>query len=88
MRGKSDEQILEEREKAVALCKKYLGDEIEVIDSFKQGVSVDDNPLWYLGESIKLLSQADYAFFCEGWDDSRGCIIEHDCAEKYGIHIV
>lgn len=88
MRGKSDEQILEAREKAVALCKKYLGDEIEVIDSFKQGVSVDDNPLWYLGESIKLLSQADYAFFCEGWDDSRGCIIEHDCAEKYGIHIV
>jgi hypothetical protein len=88
MCGKSDEQILEEREKAVALCKKYLGDEIEVIDSFKQGVSVDDNPLWYLGESIKLLSQADYAFFCEGWDDSRGCIIEHDCAEKYGIHIV
>lgn len=86
MRGKSDEEIKEERERAIKLCKKYLGNDIEILDSFIEGAK--DNPLWYLGESIKVLSQADYAFFCEDWEDSRGCIIEHECAEKYGIHIV
>lgn len=37
--------------------------EIEVIDSFFDGAP--KTPLWYLGESIKLLGQADIAYFCK-----------------------
>lgn len=88
MRDKTDEEIKEEREKAIALCKKYIGDDIKVIDSFFENAPHDANPLWFLGKSIEMLSHADYAFFCEGWEDARGCVIEHECAEKYGIHIV
>ena len=36
-------------------------------------------PLWYLGESIKLLGQADIAYFCKDWEKYRGCCIEHEC---------
>ena len=88
MRNKTDEEIKEERDRAIRLCKKYLGDDIKVLDSFFEDAPHDAKPLWFLGKSIEMLSHADYAFFCDGWEDARGCVIEHECAEKYGIHIV
>lgn len=51
MNGKTNEQILEERQKAIS----SFDDEIEVIDSFFKDAPHDATPLWYLGESIKLL---------------------------------
>ena len=38
MRGKTDEEILAEREKAVASAEKLLGEKVEVIDSFFQKI--------------------------------------------------
>ena len=57
--------------------------EIEVIDSFFD--SEPKTPLWYLGESIKLLGQADIAYFCKDWEKYRGCCIEHECCVRYSI---
>lgn len=88
MRGKTDEEILNEREKAIKEAEKFLNEPIEVIDSFFQDAPIDVKPLWYLGKSIELLADADIAFFAQGWKDARGCIIEHLCAEKYGIQII
>ena len=48
----------------------------------------DATPLWYLGESLKLLGTADFVVFAPGWQDYRGCRIEHDAATQYGIPIV
>lgn len=45
-------------------------------------------PMWYLGESLKLLGTADVTVFAPGWQDYRGCRIEHDAAVAYGIPIV
>ena len=39
-------------------------------------------------ESIKLLSEADIVIFAKGWEEARGCIIEHECCEKYGKHLI
>ena len=58
---------------------------VEVIDSFFQGAPVGVKPLWFLGKSLELLADADVAYFAPGWNDARGCIIEHDCAIAYGI---
>ena len=88
MNGKTKEEVVKERDKAIKLCKKYLGEDIKVLDSFFEDAPKDATPLWFLGKSIMMLSMADYAFFCEGWEEARGCVIEHDCAKKYGIHIV
>ena len=57
--------------------------EIEVIDSFFDGEP--KTPLWCLGESIKLLDQADIAYFCKDWEKYRGCCIEHECCVRYSI---
>lgn len=59
MRGKTDEEILAVREKAIKSAEKQVGEPVEVIDSFFQSAPVDAKPLWYIGESIKLLAEAD-----------------------------
>ena len=85
MRGKSDEEILKEREKAIKSAEKQMDEPVEVIDSFFQSAPADARPLWYLGESLKLLATADVAYFAKGWEKARGCKIEHTCAVEYGI---
>ena len=85
MRGKTEEEILAVREKAIKSAEKQVGEPVEVIDSFFQSVPVGVKPLWYTGESLKLLAEADVAYFAKGWDEARGCKIEHTCAVEYGI---
>ena len=84
MAGKTDKEILDERERILHNVKELFPDkEIEVIDSFFDGES--KTPLWYLGESIKLLDQADIAYFCKDWEKYRGCCIEYECCVRYSI---
>ena len=85
MRGKTDEEILAVRAQAIQSAERVLGEEVEVIDSFIKGAPAAARPLWFLGESLKLLSGADVAYFAEGWEDARGCRIENECAVEYGI---
>jgi len=61
-------------------------EEVEVVDSFFQ--DSDRKPLEYLGDSLKLLAGADWVWFCEGWEQARGCKIENLCAREYGIPII
>ena len=88
MRGKSDAEILREREKAVASAQKHLGEEVEVIDSFFRNAPIDAKPLWFLGKSLELLSTADVVYFAKGWEEARGCRIENTCAIEYGITVI
>lgn len=86
MRGRSDEEIAAEREYAKLAAERILKDDVEVIDSFFQ--DGDKKPLEYLGESLKLLAVADWVWFCDGWEQARGCKIENLCAREYGIPII
>lgn len=89
MRGFSDEQILKKRKEISNLIKNKIGEEVEIIDSFLKDFKPEGNvPVKFLGKSIGLLSQADIAFFGEGWDEARGCKIEHEIAVQYNINII
>lgn len=57
MRGKTDEEILAERKKAIESAERNLGEPVEVIDSFFQNAPADARPLWFLGKSLELLSK-------------------------------
>ena len=85
MKGKTDEEILAVREKAIKAAEKLIGEPVEVIDSFFRSAPVDAKPLWFLGKSLELLYTADVAYFAPGWNDFRGCKIEHTCAVEYNI---
>lgn len=89
MKDKTNEEILRERQVAIDSVKeKFPGEEIEVIDSFFQDAPHDAKPLWFLGKSLELLSTADVAYFCKGWENARGCKIENTCAIEYGITVI
>lgn len=89
MNGKTNEEIEDERNYIIGrLASHFSNERIEIIDSFFKDAPHDTRPLWYLGESIKLMSEADIVFFCDGWHVARGCLIEHDCALEYDIDIM
>ena len=89
MKDKTNEEIKSERNEIIQRVKeRYPNEEIEVIDSFFENAPHDAKPLWFLGKSLELLSTADIAYFADGWEEYRGCSIEHKCAIEYGINII
>lgn len=71
----------------------FAGEDIVYVNPLQNGMEYDgitrlNNPLKWLGKSIKKLADADVAYFCYGWKDARGCRIEHQCAKEYGIEII
>lgn len=97
MRGKTDEEILCEIEKAKEAALKEVplhyaeGDSVTVIDSFLRDYDPGEVPfkaLAYLAKSLSLMAEADTVCFAAGWEEARGCKIEHECAKQYGLHIV
>lgn len=79
---------MEEREAAITAARLAMGEDVEVIDSFFRGAPANAKPLWFLGESLKLLADADVACFAPGWKNARGCVIENCCALHYGIKCI
>lgn len=88
MRDKTDEEIKIERKKIIDKVETMIGEKVEVIDSFFEKAPHNAKPLWFLGKSIQLLSTADIAYFADGWEKYRGCIIENICCIDYGIQIM
>ena len=50
MKGKSDKEILDERNRLIAEAEERSGEKFEVLETFFQGAPADAKPLLYLGE--------------------------------------
>lgn len=85
MNGKTDEEIIHERNVAIRRAKAVIKEDVEIIDSFFENAPVDANPVRFLSQAIKCLSTADIAYFAVGWDKARGCKIEHEVCIQYSI---
>lgn len=88
MNGKTNEEILAVRQKAIESAERHLGEKVEVIDSFFKGAPSEAKPMWFLAKSIELLAEADVAYFAKGWETARGCKIENTCAIEYGTETI
>jgi hypothetical protein len=87
MKDKTEKQIQNERDATIAHVKQLHPDaQLEFLDSFFK--DFNGNPVQFIGKSILLLGEADVAVFCKGWEDARGCRIEHTVAWEYGITVV
>ena len=87
MFGRTDEDILAERERAqTAICNAFPDTEITFIDTFSHdGIPKDAGRLVHLGKSIQQLDEADFVYFCPGWESANGCRIEKKVCTLYGI---
>lgn len=91
MKGLTDEEILKAREEIKTRAEQAIGEQVELIDSFVEDYPKEINksiPVWYLGKSIQFLSQADIAYFGGDWRNARGCKIEYEVANAYGIKTI
>ena len=89
MNGLSDEEIKEKRKEVVDKLPDFMmGEEFEIIDSFFEKAPHDAKPLWFLGKSLELLADADYAIFLDGWSAARGCRMENMCCQEYVIQTI
>ena len=95
MAGKTNEEIVATREKAISVLKEkgyeivntLFTDEWYSKDAMtKRGVV--QIPLCFLAKSLENMSLCHAANFCKGWENARGCRIEHEAAVAYGLEIL
>lgn len=86
MRGKTTEQIQEERKQLVEELEKQGHEVINTI--FAEETPKDcDTALFYLSKSIEAIGKVDGVVFMQGWNNARGCRIEYEVAIQYGKFI-
>lgn len=90
MKGRTEENIRNSMERMHKIAEATFGEELEVIPSCIEHTPPENakQAVWYLGESIKKMSEADY-FIGVGFEEAfRGCTIEYRVAMDYGIPYV
>ena len=95
MAGKTQEEIVATREKAIKALHER---DYEVVNTLftdewyskeaMESRGVVQIPLCFLAKSLENMSLCHAAYFCKGWENARGCKIEHDAAVAYGLHII
>lgn len=95
MAGKTEEEIVATRERAIAALKKsgyevintLFTDEWYSPEAMKER-GVENIPLCFLAKSLESMSLCNAVYFCKGWKETRGCRIEHEAAKAYGLTII
>ncbi len=95
MAGKTEEEIIKTREKAIKTLKNkgyeivntLFTDEWYSQEKMKER-GVVQIPLCVLAKSLENMSLCHAAYFCKGWENARGCRLEHEAATAYGLEII
>lgn len=95
MAGKTDEEIVATREKAISALKEKGYEVINTLftdDWYSKEKMAERGvvqiPLCFLAKSLENMSLCDAAYFCKGWENARGCRIEHEAACAYGLTVI
>lgn len=95
MAGKTEEEIIKTREKAIKtledkgykIVNTLFTDEWYSQEKMKER-GVAQIPLCFLAKSLENMSLCHAAYFCKGWENARGCRLEHEAAVTYGLEII
>ena len=95
MNGFTDEQIVKTRNRFLEFAKEK---NLEVVNTYFQDEwysnesmnsrGVVQIPMCFLAKSIENMSLCHKAYFAKGWENARGCKIEHEVALQYGMEII
>ena len=95
MAGKTDEEIIATREKAISALKEKGYEIVNTLftDEWYSKEKMEERgvvqiPLCFLAKSLENMSLCHAAYFCKGWKKARGGRIEHDAAVEYGLTII
>ena len=85
MRGKTNEQIREERTELVSGLQEEGNEVIDTV--FENAPADEDIAIYMLSQSIRYIGKVDGIVFMKGWEKARGCKIEHEVAVEYGKQV-
>lgn len=95
MAGRTDREIIETREKAIATLTDLGYEVVNTLftDEWYSKEKMEERgvvcvPLSFLSKSLENMSLCHAVYFCKGWEQARGCQIEHQVAEQYGLKII
>ena len=95
MAGRTEEEITEDRNRAIAFLKEQGYEVINTrfTDEWYSKKSMEERgvqniPLCFLAKSLENMSLCDTVFFVRGWVETRGCSLEYDTADAYGLNII
>ena len=95
MAGKTDEEIAEARERAKAKLEEMGYEFVNTLftDEWYSAEAMEERgvvqvPLCFLAKSLENMSLCHAAYFAKGWEQARGCRIEHDAATAYGLDVI
>lgn len=95
MAGKTDAEIASTREKAITVLEEKGCEVVNTLftDEWYSKEKMEERgvvqiPLCFLAKSLENMSLCHAAYFCKGWEDARGCRIEHEAAKAYGLEII
>ena len=95
MAGKTEQEITDTRNRAIAALKARGYEVVNTLFTDEwyskekmQERGVVQIPLCFLAKSLENMSLCHAAYFCRGWENARGCRIEHDAAKAYGLEII
>lgn len=95
MAGKTEKEIIATRERAIAVLKERGYEIINTLftdEWYSQEAmmerGVENIPLCFLAKSLENMSLCHAAYFCKGWENARGCKLEHEAAKAYGMTII
>ena len=95
MAGKTNEEIAATREKAIKVLEEKGYQIVNTLftDEWynKENMAergVVNVPLCFMAKSLENMSLCHAAYFCKGWENARGCRIEHEAAKAYGLRII
>ena len=93
--GKTDEEIIATREKVIKVLEDRGYEIVNTLftDEWYSKESMTERgvvqiPLCFLAKSLENMSLCHAAYFCKGWENARGCRIEHEAAKAYGVEII
>lgn len=95
MAGKSEVEIISTRNKAIKLLESQGYEVVNTLftDEWYSKEKMEDRgvvniPLCFIAKSLENMSLCKVAYFCKGWEETRGCKIEHVVAVAYGLETI
>ena len=95
MNGISEQEIIATRNRAIAKLESLGYEVVNTLftDEWYSKESMAERgvvqiPIAFLAKSLENMSKCDAAYFCKGWRNARGCIIEHEVALAYGVKVI
>ena len=95
MAGKTEEQIVETRERAIEALKPKGYEIVNTLftDEWYSRAKMAERgvvqiPLCFMAKGMENMSKCHAVYFCKGWTKARGCRIEHAAALAYGLEII